>query len=260
MNLVTRPNLVQPCQKVEALGKSSPYYHYYHTSPANVRVHEEKPMSANAPSPYIQISIHVNNVHNVQYPCRGRHAPQGMYRLFFYFHTRSNLSTYRSTQPYVPPHSKSTMTPACTRTTKQCKVASPKRLISACSSRLRRSNQRCNLQDTGWCMLCSRKRWSGWEEYMRFNCGRGRRKRRRGRSLRQSRMQGKQDKVDWKMRNRFWKEVTTFPSYIDWSAWSRCTARLELDTPKFSQLPTSAHHASNVAIAGPYLDSTNSSI
>ena len=174
-------------------------------------------MSANAPSPHIQISIHVNNVHNVQYPCRGRHARQGMSRLLFYFHTQSNLSTYRSMQPYVPPHSKSTMTPACTRTTKQCKVASPKRLISACSSRPRRSNQRCNLQDTGWCMLCSRKRWSGWEEYMRFNCGRGRRKRRRGRSLRQSRMQGKQDKVDWKMRNRFWKEVTTFASYIDWS-------------------------------------------
>ena len=111
-----------------------------------------KPMSADAPSQQIDIlSIHVNNV---RHPCRRRHAAQGMYTLFSYSAPGLKISTYRSPQPYIPPHSKSTTTPACTRTTKQCKVASPKKLISACSSRPRRSNQRCSPRDTGWCMLC----------------------------------------------------------------------------------------------------------
>ena len=111
-----------------------------------------KPMSADAPSQHIDIlSIHVNNVHH---PCRRRHAAQGMYTLFSYCAPGLKIFTYRSPQPYIPPHSKFTTTPACTRTTKQCKVASPKRLISACSSRPRRSNQKCSPRDTGWCMLC----------------------------------------------------------------------------------------------------------
>ena len=70
---------------------------------------------------------------------------------------------------------------------------------------------------------------------MRFNCGQRPRKRRRGRLSRKSRRQGEQERVDWRLRNRLWKEITTFASYIGWNTWSRCTARLDLDPLKISQ-------------------------
>ena len=76
-------------------------------------------------------------------PCESRqaHSPSAS-------HSRADRSMYRLPQPCILPHSKSTTIPACTRTTKRCKVTCPKRRISVCSSRPRHSSRRCNPRDT----------------------------------------------------------------------------------------------------------------